>query len=541
VIGREFSFELLSALVSMSEDELTDALGKLVAADLVFQRGSPPDATYVFKHALVQDAAYESLLRSRRQILHARIAEALEDRFQDVARAQPELVAHHWASAGLPDRAVTHWTMAGQQALARSATTEAIAHFRAALSDLAKLPESAERDRRELAVQRAAGSAMAAYGFAAPETGRAYERALELTERIGDLGELFPVLYGLCLYHLYGAELQAARAEARRLIEPATDADDAGLRFFAHRAAGVSAYPAGDLAGARAHLEEALALYRPAEHRAPASVYAFDTHVVCLDYLARTLLPLGEVADAVRLSEEAVAEARRLGHRNSLCLPLFYGGTLRQQLSDGPAVAALEAELAAIAGEERFPIWAAGAKVLRGWGQVAAGEPGVGGRTIEEGISDWQATGARLMLPYFEALLAEAKVQEGRSGEAAALLRGALKRATATGERWFAAELHRRLGELLRAQGDLPRARAELEAAVEVARAQGAVLWQLRAAVSLSECLAEGGDGAEAARLLEPLLSRSGGCRALPEFARANLLLGRIAGMAVHDVRAPTH
>lgn len=488
VIGREFSFELLAVLVGMVEAELIDALDKLVAADLVFQRGTPPDATYVFKHALVQDAAYDSLLRSRRQVLHAKIAQALEDRFADIVQTQPQLLAQHWANAAMPDRAVWYWTMAGQLALARSATTEAIAHFRAALADVAKLVENAERDRRELAIQRAMGSAMvAAHGFAAPETGHAYERALELTECIGDLGELFPVLYGLCLYHLYGANLAAAGKAAQRLIALSATGNDAGLQFFAHRAAGVTTYPMGGFSAARGHLERALALYRPTEHRAPAFVYAFDPRIVCLDYLARTLLPLGEIGDAVRLSDEALAEARRLGHRNSLCLPLFYGATLHQQLGDLAKVAAMQAELAEIAAEERFPIWAAGARVLRGWVEVEAGRPGAGGAVIEEGIRDWQATGARLMLPYFEALLAEAKAREGRAGEAALQLRAALKRVETTGESWFAAELHRVLAGILRSQGDGAGAKADLEAAIAIARRQGARFWHLRAAADLAE------------------------------------------------------
>jgi predicted ATPase len=373
------------------------------------------------------------------------------------------------------------------------------------------------------------GSAMvAAHGFAAPETGRAYERALELTERIGDLHELFPVLYGLCLYHLYGADLAAARAAAQRPLDLAEKSDDAGFRFFAHRAEGVSAYPAGDLAGAREHLQRALALYDPAEHRAPAFVYAFDPRVVCLDYLARTLLPLGEVEAALRHSREALAEARRLGHRNSLCLPLFFGATLRQQIGDREAVLELQAELAAIAEEERFPIWAAGAKILHGWAAVDSGDGIAGAALIEEGVRDWQATGARLMLPYFEALLADATRRAGSPGEAAAQLRGALKRAEASGERWFAAELHRRLGETHATQGDAAKAQAEAAAALELACGQGARLWELRAALDLAGLLAERGDGKAAAARLEPLLAELGGCRGLPEFAAATRLLARL-------------
>ena len=301
VIGREFSFELLAAVSPLPRDELSHALDQLVAADLVFQRGTPPEATYVYKHGLVQDAAYGSLLRSRRQVLHARIAAALEKQVAEPIGVQPEVVAHHWANAGLPDRAIDHWARAGQHALGRSATSEALAHFNAALVELGKLPASVERDRRELAVQRALGSALvAAHGFAATPTGRAYERALELTERLGELSELFPVLYGLCLYHLYGAELAAANADAQRLIDLAKAGNDHGFLFFAHRAAGVSALPVGRFAEARTHLERALSLYRPKEHRAPAFVYAFDPRVVCLDYLARSLLPLGQVGRGAR-------------------------------------------------------------------------------------------------------------------------------------------------------------------------------------------------------------------------------------------------
>ena len=346
-----------------------------------------------------------------------------------------------------------------------------------------------------------------------------------MTEQIGDLAELFPVLYGLCLYHLYGADLGAARDDAQRLLDLAETGNDSGFLFFAHRAAGVSDLPAGRFTSARAHLERALALYRPIEHRAPAFVYAFDPRVVCLDYLARTLLPLGEVAEAVRISGEALAQARRLGHRNSLCLPLFYGATLHQLLGDRQAVVAMQAELGTIAAEERFPIWAAGATLLGGWIQVDAGDARAGAASIAAGIRDWQATGACLMLPYFEALLADAEQRCGRGKDACARLRGALERAEATGELWFAAELHRRLGEALRAGGDMAAARTELEAAIDLAQRQGAGLWRLRATLGLAECMAGAGDEAGAAALLAPVLTVGEGCRGLPELAQAQRLV----------------
>jgi predicted ATPase len=198
---------------------------------------------------------------------------------------------------------------------------------------------------------------------------------------------LFPVLYGLCLFHLYAADLTSARAVSDRLIELAGTSNDRGLLFFAHRAAGVSRYPSGDLVEARQHLEQALELYDPAEHAAPAFVYAFHPRVVCLDYLARTLFPLGAIEDALRCNDEAIAEARRTGHRNSLALPLFFGATLRQLMGERDAVCALVDELAALAKEEGFRFWFAGAAILGGWATTVSGEVDDGLQSMEAGIA----------------------------------------------------------------------------------------------------------------------------------------------------------
>ena len=213
VIGRTFSHELLAAVAPLPESELGDALTKLIDAELIFCRGALPEATYSFKHALVQDAAYQSLLKSRRQQLHAQIAEAMETRFPEAIHAQPEVIAHHFTQAGVVEKALRYWKQAGQLEMARSATAEAIAHLNSGLQILLSLPENVQRDRQELAIQLAMGSAfVAAYGFAAPQTGQAYERAREICERLGDTEALFPVLYGLCLFHLYAADLTSSRA-----------------------------------------------------------------------------------------------------------------------------------------------------------------------------------------------------------------------------------------------------------------------------------------------------------------------------------------
>jgi class 3 adenylate cyclase/predicted ATPase len=531
VIGRQFGHEILAAVVGLSETKLAEALDQLVAAELVFRRGTAPGATYSFKHALVQDTAYDSLLRSKRQLLHARIAEALETRFPETTEAEPELLAHHCTQAGIVEKAVEYWKRAGQLAMARSATTEAIAHLEAALRIVDSLPESEWRDRQELSIQLAVGSAMvAAHGFAAPSTGKAYHRARELCERLDDLRQLFPVVYGLCLFHLYAADLDAADAAASRLLELAAGSNDRDLLFFAHRAAGVSSYPAGKLEAAREHLERALLLYDPEEHRTPAFVYAFDPKVVCLDYLARTLFPLGLVEQAHRRNDEAVDEARRIAHYNSLALPLFFGGMLRQLAGDRAEVEARAEELIRLAEEARFRFWLAGGTILRGWAAADAGDIDGGVQAMQDGLAEWQATGAEYMVPYFLTLLAEVHTRSGRAREALKLLGQAVQRIERSGERWFEAEAHRATAaaHLALKRPDPDAAARHYRRALEVAQAQGARLWALRAAVGLGCLWQRQGKHDDARQLLAPLCDGFTEGLGMPDLKQAKALLDQL-------------
>jgi predicted ATPase len=497
VIGREFSHELLAAVTNLPDAELNDTMTQLVTTGLVFRRGAPTQTSYIFKHALVQDAAYNSLLISRRQQLHARIAHVLEERFLAIAVAEPEVLAHHFSQAGLVEKAVEYHEQAGRRAIARSAVSEAFAQFGRALDLLRGLPRSKECAQRELRIQLALGSGhVAVHGFAARATGDAYRRASELCEELGETRELFPVLYGLSLYHLYGAELAEAKAVAGRLLKLAETTSDRGLLFFAHRAAGVSALPAGDFLQARVHLEQALAIYDPGEHRTPAFVYAFDPRVVCLDYLARTLLPLGLPEQALAANNEAIHEARRVSHRNSLAMPLFFGGVVHQILGNREGVEARCNELAQIAADAGFRFWQAGATVLRGWTLAEAGDPEAGRLEIQRGADEWRATGAEYMLPYFLALLAQVELKAGRPQAALALLEEARIRVERTGERWFAAEIFRLQGEVLVTLNCLADANSCLAHALETAAAQQARFWELRAALTLARV----GHGGAAAR-----------------------------------------
>jgi predicted ATPase len=509
-------------------------LRQLTQSELVFRRGVPPHAIYTFKHALVQDAAYASLLRSRRQQLHARIAEVLEREFPARIETEPELLAHHYTQAGLVSEAVDYWRRAGQRSMARSATAEAIAQLSKGLELVRELNESPARQRQELALQVALGSAfVAAKGFAAPETGTAYVEARALSQQLDDIPQLFAVMYGQCLFHLYRAELAEAGETAQHLLDRAEKGDDIDLRFFAHRATGVVSLPRGRFADARRHLEQALELYDPARHRTPAFVYAFDPKVVCLDYLARALLPLGFLDQARQRNQEALADARAISHHNSIALPLFFGATLHQLLGDTKAVKEKTDELIGLATAEGFPFWLAGGLILQGWTRAVDGEADDGLRQMREGLDAWRVTGAEYLVPYFLTLLADAAAGTDRLEEALGLLTDALERVDRSGERWLEAEIHRRRGELLLRLGHQD-AETHLRRAIQVARSHGARLWELRAALSLCRSLCRNGRREEAEALLAPLYAGFSEGLATPDLVGAANLLdeGQRSGSA---------
>jgi predicted ATPase len=273
---------------------LQHELGRLVEAELVYQRGVPPQATYTFKHALIQDAAYASLLKSTRQHYHQRIALVLEAQFPETAEAQPELLAHHFTEAGLTEKAVGYWHKAGQRASERSAHVEAIAHLRQGLASLESLPETAQRLQREVNMYIALGASLiATKGQAAPEVGETYTYARQLCQHLEDPCQLFPILSGLWIYNLNRAEYQTAHALGEQLLPLAQQAQDSAMLVAAHRALGTTFFHLGAVASAQTHLTQGIALYDPQQHRAPAFRYGDDAGVICHISAARTLWCLG--------------------------------------------------------------------------------------------------------------------------------------------------------------------------------------------------------------------------------------------------------
>jgi class 3 adenylate cyclase/predicted ATPase len=453
-IGREFPYALLHAVSRLAEDELQTALARLVASELIFQRGSPPDAVYSFKHALVQDAAHASLLHSSSQQLHAQIAEALAIHSPELVDSQPELFAHHYAQAGLVEKSVAAWGKAGQQSAARSALAEAATQFQKALEQLALLTDSPERFRQELEFRSGLGAALQAVkGQAAPKTGEVYARARVLWEQLGSPSEFLQVPYGQSRYHLHRGELDLAIRLDEDLLCASQLSNDSGGRVLAHQSCGAGQLLAGRFTLSRSHLEESLALYDPISHRSLARQAGFHPHVNSLAVLGIVLFCLGYPDQALERSSAAIAEARKLAHPPSSALSLTQRARLLSLAGDDAALDELADQLAAVATEQGFPVWRALGVIYRGWVKAQKGDVAEGISVLRSGLAAYRATGAELLMPHHFALLARACEIAGQFEEALTLLDDALEIVGRTGERWLVAELNRHEGQLLLRQG----------------------------------------------------------------------------------------
>ncbi len=502
-------------------------------AELLYQRGRPPRAKYVFKHALVQDAAYQSLLKRARQYYHSQVAELLESRFPDLVQTQHELVAHHYTEAGLAEQAVDHWYKAGQQAVQRSANLEAVGHLRKALEVLMTLPESAERDRRELTLQTTLGPAlMATKGYGAIEAGEAYFRARDLCEKVGESAELFTVVWGLFAHHLTRAEYHNARELAEQLLGLAEELGETEYLIEAHIAFGTTSIYLGELKATREHLEELVSLYDPERHAGLAFRYGgFDPGVLCLGYGAWTLWLLGEVDQAKACADRAQALSRRLNNAYTLARCQYYDALLRQFVGDWQAVRARAEEAIELATEQGIAMVRAVGTIMLGWVRLREGQKAEGSRQIHKGVDAYRATGASFQLPHFLVPVAEAARIRGRPEEGLDVLADAMAIVENTGERYLEAELHRLQGELLlaRSPGDHGPAEGVFQKALSVARAQQAKSLELRAATSLARLWQVQGKTTAARDLLAPVYQSFSEGFDTPDLKSANALLDELS------------
>jgi predicted ATPase len=486
-LGREFSYALLHAVAPWDEATVQQGLHQLVAAELLYQRGLPPQATYLFKHSLIQDAAYQSLLKSTRQQYHQRIAQVLEAQFPDTAATQPELLAHHYFEAGLNAQAIPYWQRAGQRALERSANAEALSHLTKGLEVLRALPETPERLLEELALQMDLGVALTVTrGFAAPEVERTYARARELCQQMGDAAKLFPVLYSLWNFYLASAALHTTLEIAQQFSALAEHEHDPIFLMEAHNVQGQTHFLRGDIAPARTHLQHGIALYDLQQHRSLALTYGEDPGIGCRVFAVWTLWCLGYPAQALHYLQDMQTLAQELAHPYSWAQVWYFGAIGYLFRRDVQSVAEWAERLMALCREKDFAFWLAGGMILHGWALSQQGQWEEGITQIRQGLADWRTTGAEVWCPYFLALLAEAYEKAGQVDTGLRIVDEALAAVHTTGERWWEAELHRLKGEGLRRQSVLDKAEACFHQALEVARQQQTKSLELRAAMSLS-------------------------------------------------------
>jgi predicted ATPase/class 3 adenylate cyclase len=510
VLGREFSYELLHAVSPINEETLQHGLRELVEAELVYRRGVLPQATYLFKHALIQDTAYQSLLKSKRQKYHQLIAKMLEERFPQIVEIQPEFVAHHFTEAGLGKQAILYWQKAGQRASQRSAHVEAIAHLSKALDLLKTLPDIPERTQQELMLQIVLGGPlMATKGYAAPEVERVYARARELCQQMGETPQLFPVLYGLFAFSLVRAEYQTAHELGEQLLRLAQSVQTPALLVEAHFVLGQPLFFLGELSSACEHFEQGIALYNPQKHNPYVSGFAQDSGVACLSFIAWILWLRGYPDQAFQRIQEALALAQELSHPFSLAYALICAAWLHQHRREGHLTQERAEATITLSVEQGFVLWLAWGTIQRGWALAVEGQTEEGIQQIRQGLAAFQATGAEVWRPYHLALLAEAYGKVGRIEEGLTVLAEALTVVDNTGERLWEAELYRLKGTLtLQSKVQAPKSKAEKAAeecfltAIDIARKQQAKSLELRAVMSLARLWQQLGKRTEAHQML---------------------------------------
>jgi class 3 adenylate cyclase/predicted ATPase len=514
-IGREFSHALLSAIVSKPEQALVSALDRLIAAGLLFRQGVPPQASYVFKHALVQDAAYGTLLREPRRALHDRIAETLESQFTDVAENQPELLARHCTEAGLIEKAAGLWGKAGQRSLERSALVEATVQLARALEQMAALPATPALRREQIRLQVALITPLIhVKGYAAPETKAAAERARVLIEQAEGFGEppedpllLFSVLYALWTESFVAFNGDVVRELAEEFRALAEKQGTTAPLLIAHRVMGISLLHTGDIAESRKHFDRATALYDPAEHRQLATRFSIDARVSILSFRSWALWFLGYPEAALVDADHALKYAREIGQAATLMVALHHALFTLIHCGNYRAANAEADELVALTDEKGAKQWKAGGTSAQAWLFAVTGKTSDAVQMLTSGITAWRSTGSTVFMPWFLSLLGRAYAGLSEFDDAWRYIGEAMTAVETTNEKWCEAEIHRTAGEIALKSPEPDAAKAEtyFERALAVSRKQQAKSWELRAAMSMARLWRDQGKQDAARELLAPV------------------------------------
>jgi class 3 adenylate cyclase/predicted ATPase len=524
IIGREFPLGLVRQVIPQPEEGLYRLLSSLQHKEFLYEQPAFPEVEYLFKHALTQEVAYNSVLVERRKALHEQTAQAIETLYREQLDEHYSDLAYHYTRSGNTQKAVEYLGLAGQQAVQRSANAEAITHLTTALELLQTLPETRERAQRELTLQLALVVPLRAMkGYASPEVEKSCARARELCQQVGETSQLLSALFGLWVVFLIRAELQRARELGEQCLRIAQEAQDSGFFMLAHWAIGETSLYLGELASARTHLEQGIALYDPQQHRSHAFQYGQDSGVFCLIHAAWTLWLCGYPDQALKRGHEARSLARELAHPNSLGGALSVTTFVHQFCRDKQTVSEQAEAVITLSTEHGLPFWLAPGTILRGWALAEQGQGEKGITQIHQGLAAWRATGAEAICPHFLALLAEAYGKVGQTEKGLNTLAEARALVDKTGERVYEAELHRLKGELtLQQQSKVeshkskvpntqhltPSTQAEAEAeacflkAIEIARKQQAKSLELRATMSLARLWQQQGKGDEARQML---------------------------------------
>jgi class 3 adenylate cyclase/predicted ATPase len=504
VIGREFAFEMLHALSVIDEKQLQQGLAKLIDSELIYQRGQLPLAKYVFKHALVQDAAYQSMLRRTRQRYHQRCAEVLEAKFASVVQTQPELVAYHYTEAGCAAQSVVFWLRAGQRAAQRLAHHEAIAHLTKGIEVLATQAQTPASAQQELLLNITLGVSIAAVkGYGAAQLSGIYTRAHELSAQVGETPELFQAVRGLVLYYLVRGQTAPALELAQKLVDQSERQADVGLKMLSRYHLGMALFQRGVIVESARYYEQAKSMYDRDQHRALANIYGIDLGVTTRGFYSLPMWILGYPDRALALGQEALTFAQELGHPLSLVFAQCWLAWLHQYRQEADAASQRAAHCIDLASGQGLPLYRAWGVVAQGWALTQQGQAAQGIVLMQEGLATGTATGAGVYRPYFLALLAEATSTTGAWASAQSLLDEALAAVQATGERFYEAELYRLKGDItLQACVTAPTADANVHkhaqeqeqakaqeffvTAIRISQAQEAKSLELRATMSLA-------------------------------------------------------
>jgi predicted ATPase/energy-coupling factor transporter ATP-binding protein EcfA2 len=537
-LGRRFDYDLLAAVAPVDEQTLRAELAKLVSAGILYAKGQPPQCAYLFKHTLLEEALYSAIDESRRQQFHQQVAEVMEVRFTNSAETQPELLAEHFAEAGIIEKAVAYCLKAGLRSRDRFANVEAISHLTKGLKLLERLDECPERDARELEFLGPLGTAYIAWrGYAAPEVGPIFRRAHTLCERVGQTPQVFAIMWGNFAFHIVRGDFRICTDLADEAIAFGERLNDPGILMEALFLRGVTRLYRGDFAGTRECCSLAIAQFDDRERTAFwAALVGEDAGVTHRCYLALALWHLGFADQALQLNREMVELARAINQPFSLEYALHHTGWLNQHCRLGVQTHEAGNEQIRIATEQGFLFWHASGTLYAAGGLLLQGRLERGLRQLQKGLEAYRATGAELALPYYLSMLVEACTQTGRFVEAHTALQEALMLVEKNDERFQEAELHRLKGELLLAESDDQTAAEEcFRRAVETADRYQSKAWKLRATTSLAQLWQKQGRREEALTVLSAVHATFTEGFTMPDLVDAAAL---IEGLGIERMRA---